>query len=323
MSPRFAWPTLENIRFDVLSVATDAEASDAVVHDQHRTVNLADIGGWRTAQLEVEATLPEDAEEVIGPALATAQGHALTTCVGTKTRIPHALPWGRNRASLRGTVVIERDLIAGNASLHCVVTGVVLGVAHRVLGRSGEWKIHADTSPRPDTGAGPFPMIWDHFSEPVNGGPAFLKTVADAPFWFDVAPDPPILWLNRDIDCFDRLIGWDNARTWKRDIRDLTGTSIAASVLSTLVQEAAGAVVRDDTGGIQEPLRDIEKAALRQVGEQLVTVGGYEDLLERIANAKGNDEDRRILTAQLDVAIEQIVFRGRIVAEASRRAVDG
>ncbi|WP_090032443.1 hypothetical protein [Cellulomonas marina] len=298
-------------------LVVDDEPHDDLLDPEHRSVLLHE-SLWREASLRVTSDVGGAFRRDLTGDTVDLRAHALLRCSETlwRTAIPLEKSWD---GAWSGLVPVRSSVLAGSPELTVEVTGLVGGV-RRLVARSEPWRLVSDRASAPaSSGAPPFDSVWVDFSH--SDAPTEARVDPGAYTVLATGPKGLVLYLNSAIEGLRDLLHADHAKGQRRQVRDLVGAEVARTALAAVVRAAVADVLdlTDADEAAQLPSDRTARQALAAVAGAMPSVGGVDELLERIVDVEhGPASGRFSLWAQIDSAVARLAGTTGAIADTAR-----
>lgn len=318
---RYSWPAfVEPLDLVVQRVTVDGEEVELDAQSRRAVIAADGDGDWS----EVRLSMVVSTDEAIPDGLAEAPlaAHATLSAETGYSRIPVHLSRQDGRLEFEGSLTVYRSEIGGASSLVAYVTTRIDDVPHRVVGQSEDWTVVLDkTQAPPRVGSSPIRHEWISFADPPPGV-GIVTGYASQPHYLDLRTEEPVLYLNTDIDKLQNILGADQAKGRRKDVRDLMASQIAAQLTSTLLRSGFEEIRQLDDGTISSPTNAAIQRAFEAVARQMESVADLPELYERIARGRTVEDPSHMLLlwAEMELAVAKLVDVGDTFAAAVKRA---
>lgn len=268
----------------------------------------------QSVNLDVEARIPQ--REISDFGYTNLQVTVVARSSLTDVRQAVRLEQENGDAGLwKTSLTLDRRQFQGEVSLETMLTGVVQGVAYRLLARGETWTVVMDEATRNPLQGG-LPIKWVDFTEQPE-----LRAYADEPFHIDMEGTLPILYLNKHIDDLPRVLpprGQPDGAM--RALYETVRTGIARTVWLTLFDAALAGITlpedADDEPGW--PQTRWQQDVLRRILTHVYPDMSESEALRRAGYARNAEGDARTLASRAVLVIEREIVRD---GTAIRRAL--
>lgn len=309
MSPFYAWPSYRDPwDCNVTDLRLDGKDGETAIDGDHLRID-AFSKSWSHMQLALHASTDEPAPAGSGPVEAI----ALLSCTATQLRRAYPLTAAGGENKVSGTLEIPRQTLAGKATLTVEIIGKIDG-RRRVMGSTLPWSIVvAQLEAPPRHGVPPLKTAWANFADPE--APLGARRHSTAHAFLDVAPAPPILYLNKGIDGLQQLLLSDNAKNERRRQRDILGALIARYVAGTLFRSGIDQIVADQFGGPPEgPSDHILRSVCEAVAAQIPSISTTDDLYAAVIKSREGALDPAEFWTDVDLALDELTSISAVIA---------
>jgi hypothetical protein len=233
----------------------------------------------------------------------------MANCKRSNTRVSIALEAEEGSpARWRGTADLDRVDWFGAISVSALVLATVDGVERRQIGSAEPWQIGLDDLPRPPVGQA-MTIAWENFAAPVEGDRSYLTMYASEPYFLKVDPTDPVLFLNRDFEGLEGLLGDRRRRPpAERALHDHARGAIAAQAWLLLFLDALAHVETGNDGDVAWPQEEWRGNVLRALLESMY--GGADD--ETLRRALKDWQDPDAAANVLERALPAASAQGRL-----------
>ena len=302
-----------DVKLRIGGVALDGSSVlPAFVDPDRRTIGIKTISNtrWETLSFTFVVDGPASELSIAGGIWTNVTAIVTANCPLSNTRV--SVPISAEKGSparWMGTADLDRLDWFGTITVSATVLATVDGIDHRVIGAAQPWHIALDDVPRPPVGQA-MTITWEKFTAPVEEGRSYLTLYSEEPYYLKIDPTDPVLFLNRDFDGLEGLLGDRRRRPpAERALHDTARSAIAADAWLLLFLDALDHVeVDNETGDVTWPQEDWRSNVLRTLLESMY--GAADD--ESLRRACGDWQDRDAAADVLERALPAASAQGRI-----------